>query len=329
MTETASPTTGILLMGYGGPDSLDAIGPFMANLMGREPSEELVERARMRYLSIGGQSPLPDTMASIREKLAEALSSQGFEVPVAVGMRYWHPFISQGVRELLATGVRRIVGVSMSPFEAKITCGAYRAAVQEALAGRSDVEYVEAPLIAQLDEYAELVAAGALAAMQRLDNSLRPLVVFCAHSLPESDLIEDDAYVRGFRAVVDRAAEFLAYGAGVDGVGDPDLPGITTYGNLESNPPWVLAYQSKGERPGAWLGPDLEDVIDAAAAGRYNAVAAVPVGFVTDHLETLYDLDIIAAERALDQDMEFSRAPVPNDSEHLVKGLVSLVRPLL
>lgn len=327
--QQARGKTGILILGYGGPDSLEAIGPFMTNLMGREPSPELLERARLRYLSIGGESPLPGIVSSIRDQLQQALAAEDHEVQVAVGMRYWHPFIEEGVKELVDAGVSRIVGVSMSPFEAKITCGAYRTAVNDALSGVSDVEYVEAPSIATLVEYSELVAAGCLAALEKLDDSSGALVVFTAHSLPESDLVQDDPYVRGLRRVVDQVCEYLGYDHGTEPIGDPILPGITTYGNLASRPPWVFAYQSKGQKPGVWLGPDLGDVIDAAVAAGYSAVVAVPVGFVTDHLETLYDLDIEAADRALTQDMEFVRAPVPNDSEHLVKGLVSLVNRML
>jgi protoporphyrin/coproporphyrin ferrochelatase len=242
MAEQGDRRTGVLLLGYGGPDSLDAVGQFMTNLMGREPSEELLERVRMRYLSIGGESPLTGVIASIREQLGEALATAGCDVPVAIGMRYWHPFIAEGVRELVDAGVQRIVGISMSPFEAKITCGAYREAVQEVLAEFQDVEFVEAPSIATLDEYSELVAAGCMAALEQLDDTSGTLVVFTAHSLPESDLVTDDPYVSGLRRVVDQVCEYLGYDQGTFNVGDPILAGITTYGNLVSRPPWVFAY---------------------------------------------------------------------------------------
>lgn len=321
--------SGVLLLGYGGPDSLDAVGPFMRNLTGREPSEELLERVRMRYLSIGGASPLTSIATELAEGLEKALSEEGLDVPVTIGMRYWRPFIAEGLQSLVEAGVQRVIGVSLSPFEARITCGAYRAAVEDAIAEYSGLEFVEAPSIATLDEFAELTAAAVVSSAQELDDSSNSLVVFTAHSLPESDLAHDDQYVSGLRQVVDRVVSFLTLDPGHTVADDPRLPGVEAYGNLGGESPWVFAYQSAGQKPGPWLGPDVEVVIDAAREGGFNAIRAIPVGFVTDHMETLYDLDIVAAGHALEIDMEFARGPVANAHEHLVKGIVSLVVPLI
>ena len=329
MGEPGERRTGILLLGYGGPDSLDAVEPFMCNLTGREPSEELLERVRMRYLAIGGASPLVPIATELAEGLEKALSEEGLDVPVAIGMRYWHPFIAEGVRSLVEAGIQKIVGVSLSPFEAQITCGAYRAAVEDATAEYPGLQFVEAPSIATLDEFAELTAAAVVSSAEELDDSSNSLVVFTAHSLPESDLERDDQYVPGLRLVVDRVVSFLTLEPGSVVSDDPRLPGIEAYGSLAGESPWVFAYQSAGQKPGPWLGPDIEDVIDSARQGGFTAIRAIPVGFVTDHMETLYDLDIVAAGHALDIDLEFVRGPVANAHEHLVKGIVSLVVPLI
>ena len=329
MSGSEGRRSGVLIMGYGGPDSLDAVAPFMRNLTGQEPSEELLDRVRMRYLAIGGSSPLTSIAGELAEGLEKALSEEGLDVPVAIGMRYWHPFIAEGVRSLAEAGVQRVIGVSLSPFEARITCGAYRIAVEDAIAEYPELEFVEAPSIATLDEFAELAAAAVAYSAEELDDWSGSLIVFTAHSLPESDLQHDDQYVSGLREVVDRVVSFLTLEPGHTVANEPRLPGIEAYGDLTGESPWVFAYQSAGQKPGPWLGPDIGAVIDAELEGGFNAIRAIPVGFVTDHMETLYDLDIVAAGHALDIDLEFVRGPVANAHEHLVKGIVSLVAPLI
>jgi ferrochelatase len=323
--------SGVLLVGFGGPDSIESVRPFMCELTGREPSDESVDEVCKRYLAIGGQSPLPEIADAIATALAERLAGEsGLQVPVLVGMRYTKPFISEAVDMLLEAGVTRVVLVALSPFESKVTHGAYREALAMALVSHPEVEVVEAPLIGTLDAFAELAAASAMSSLERLDPPTGALVVFTAHSLPLSDLTEDDPYVAGLKRVVDQICEFLGYDSGREGEGEPVLPGISTYGSLGgSTQPWVLAYQSKGKRGGEWLGPDIEEVIDAANSSGAKSIVAVPIGFVTDHLETLYDLDIMAADRALNLDMEFVRGPVANEHDHLISGLAEAVLPLL
>jgi ferrochelatase len=331
VSDVGVPRTGVLLVGFGGPDSIESVRPFMCELMGREPSDESVDEVCMRYLAIGGKSPLPEIADAIATALSERLAGEsGRPVPVLVGMRYTEPFISDAVGMLLGAGVTRVVLLTLSPFESKVTHGAYREALATALGSHPKVELVEAPLIGTLDSFAELAAASAMSSLERLDPPTGALVVFTAHSLPLSDLTDDDPYIAGLKSVVDRIAEYLGYDAGRDGEGEPLLPGISTYGSVGgATQPWVMAYQSKGKRGGEWLGPDLDEVIDAAHASGAKSVVAVPIGFVTDHLETLYDLDIMAADRALQLDMEFVRGPVANDHEHLIAGLAEAILPLL
>ena len=331
MSEGTSRRTGVLLMGFGGPDSIEAVRPFMCELTGREPSDEVVDEVCMRYLAIGGQSPLVEIANEMADALAKSLEAKlALPVPVLVGMRYSPPSISEAVAAFVTAGVDRIVAVSLSPFESKITHEAYREAIAEALGGRDEIEVVELPPIGTMSEFAELVAASALSALQLLESPAGALVVFTAHSLPLADLSADDPYVNGLRLVLDRAAEYLKWDQGREDEGEPLLEGIHTYGALGGqNQPWVLGYQSKGKRPGEWLGPSLDEVIDAAHAANVRSIVAVPAGFVTDHLETLFDLDIEAAGRALDNDMEFKRGPVPNNHEHLIEALATAIRPLI
>lgn len=319
-------TTGVLVTGFGGPDSIEAVEPFMCNLMDREPGEDLVARVCARYLAIGGSSPLNEIASSIATRLEEALDERGRPMPVAVGMRYWKPFIPDAVAGLKELGCDRIVVVSLSPFESRVAHGACMAAVRESADELGGLDIVEAPLVSELPEYADYFAASAAAAIEDVEPNEGAIVIFTAHSLPESDLGDDDTYVSGLRRVADEVATRLGLEAGREGVGEPVLPGIATYGSAVPPRPWFLAFQSKGARPGAWLGPDVDELVEAASRNEaVKAVVIVPIGFLTDHMETLYDLDIMTADKAMLADMGYLRAPGPNDDEVVVGAIADAV----
>jgi len=312
--------TGVLLCGYGGPDSLEAVGPFMKNLTGAEPSPELLARVQRRYLAIGGSSPLTGIAREIAGDLMTKLGDLGSPMPVEVGMAYWRPFVAEGLAQLKALGCVRIIVVTMSPFESKIAHGKYRTAIDEAAAQIGGIEIVEASLVSELEEYAGFFAASTAYSLTEMGSSEGMAIVFSAHSLPESDLVEDDPYVAGLQATANKVAVALALPAG-EIVQHEMLGGIETLGSTSGERPWFLAYQSKGARPGAWLGPDLEDVIKALVVSGARGAVVVPIGFMTDHMETLYDLDIVAAGEALGADFEFVRAEVPNSHPLLVEAI--------
>ncbi len=145
-------------------------------------------------------------------------------------------------------------------------------------------------------------------------------LVFSAHSLPESDLTEDDPYVAGLERTANSVALKLGLTEGAHAA-SPLLKGIEIFGCSDAPRAWFLAYQSKGNRPGAWIGPELDEVLEALAATQIKGVAVCPIGFMTDHMETRYDLDIVAAGKALDLDIEFVRVPVPNEHPVLVDAI--------
>ncbi len=320
--------SGVLLTAFGGPDCLEAVGPFMCNLMGREPSDEVLERARRKYMTIGGASPLVPIAESIAQALEVALVSTG-PVPVAVGMRYSEPSIPRAMHSLAARGVTRFVTLSLSPFEFRVSSGAYREAVAEAGRDLPGVEVVEAPMLHDAEGFRVFLTEACGEAIRELGEQAKPLVVFTAHSLPEGELEVDDPYVRELRRVADEVARGAGLGKAGEIADDGRLPGVATFGNLGGVRPWVFAYQSKGARPGAWLGPDIGEVADAAAQAGYSGMAVCPLGFVTDHMETLYDLDVVVADAVFSADMDFARAAVPNDAPILIEAMVELVRPLL
>lgn len=318
--------SGLLIMGFGGPGSVEDCGPFMRDLMGQEPPEELVERVERRYLAIGGRSPLLEIAQGIAVSLGDGLG-----VPVAVGMRYWHPYIGEALASLAAGGVDRVVALSLSPFESKVATGAYRRAVEEALAEVESVEVVEAPHVGETPGFRSFLSA---ACDQALDDvaergARRPFVIFTAHSLPLEDLVDDDPYVGALRRCAAETALGSGMAAGRDLSAGESSIGIGGFGSAEGERPWMLCYQSRGNRAGEWLEPTAEDVADAAVAGGFDAVVACPIGFLTDHMETLYDLDVELADRVLSSGAEFARADAPNGSDVMIATLREVVGPLL
>ena len=322
-------TTGVLLLGFGGPDSLDAVRPFMCNLMDREPSDELVSKVCMRYLAIGGASPLPLIAAEMASGLETRLADRGHPVPVRVGMRYWHPFIDVAFRELLELGCDRIVTVSLSPFESKAASGAYREALEVVRASHPGIEIVEAPLVSELEAFVDFMAGGTAVAIEDIEPSEGAIVVFTAHSLPEADLEDDDPYVEGLQRTAQAIATKLGMGEGRKGAGEAVFGDFRAFGSDEPPRAWFLVYQSKGQRPGAWLEPNLDELIDAAAASEVKALVVTPIGFLTDHMETLYDLDIVAADRALLADLEWMRSPVINEAPQVLDAIADSLGELL
>ncbi|MDO9107440.1 MAG: ferrochelatase [Coriobacteriia bacterium] len=321
--------TGVILLGFGGPDCMDAVGPFMCNLMGSKPSDELITRVSRRYLTIGGKSPLADIAQAMASKLEAFLTEAGHEIPVRIGMRYWHPYIGATIDELASLGCDRLITVSLSPFESRVAQGAYREAIAEAKERHPGIEIIETPLISTLDEYSEFFAMSAAAALEQLDQSDSAILVFTAHSLPKSDLSDDDPYVKGLATVAQAVALRLGLEPGVPGAGKPILPNFQAFGSTLPPRAWYLVYQSRGQRPGAWLEPDIEALITQAAESPVGAIIVIPIGFATDHMETLYDLDVVAADQALLADIEFVRAAVPNDDDGLLRAVSASVAALL
>jgi ferrochelatase len=320
--------TGVLLTAFGGPDSLESVGPFMARFMGREPSPAVVASAQEKYRAIGGSSPLPGIAAAIAASLEHHLVARGHDAVVASGMRYWDPSIDAGIDTLVERGARRIVMASLSPFESRVTCEAYRTAAHDAAGAVEIVDVCEAPMLHLAPQFRDFFGHACSHAVSNT-GAMRPLVLMTAHSLPIEDLQENDPYVGGLREVADAVAATAGLAEGGDFDGDPRLPGVASFGTLEGPVPWLLAYQSKGARPVAWLGPDLEEVMSIAAATGHDGIVVVPIGFATDHMETLWDLDLHAAEHAVALGLSFVRTAVPNDDDEFVEALAWAVEPLL
>lgn len=322
--------SGVLLTAFGGPRTLDEVGPFIATMTGREPSEATVARSREKYERIGGGSPLPEIAERIAVAIEVEIAARAPGVNVRLGMRYASPSIAETLSELVATGVDTVIALSLSPFEAEITTKAYREAVSQA-AALAGCAVIEAPGYHLHGGFVESHAAGLRDALRSLEAE-RPLVVMTAHSLPCDETSRDDTYVRQLR----ESASAVAVAAALREPSEPSQVGLWTVPmetlwaeNSVDAPPWITAYQSRGYRACEWLEPELETVIEAAAGAGFDAVVVAPVGFVTDHMETLYDLDIVAREAASSAGLAYARAAVPNDDPRMIAAFAEVVLSVL
>jgi protoporphyrin/coproporphyrin ferrochelatase len=299
------PIIGVLLMAHGSPDSLDDMAAYLQHVRGgRATPQTLVDDIRGRYRLIGGRSPLLDLTRAQGKALEERLNANGARFRVYVGMRHWHPFIKDIVKQMVDDGMRRVVAVSMAPQYSRLSVGAYQRALETAqleLGASLDVTTVTSwhdhPLLVQA--FAERVQEvhGQLTEEARAQLS----IVFTAHSLPQRILAEGDPYPQE----VDRTAAGVA-----------KLLGLTT---------WEVAYQSQGATAEPWLGPTLDEVFDRAAAQNRRALLLVPIGFVCDHVEILYDIDILAQKVAQERGLCLRRSASLNTSPTFIEALASVV----
>ena len=289
--------TGVLLMAHGTPSSLDEMPEYLTRVRGgRPPSPALLGEMRHNYEAIGGRSPLTDLTFAQGAALHERL---GLGVPVSVGMRNWHPFISDAVERLIGTGVRRVIAIPLAPQFSSTSVAKYYDAVGECLPVNIEMvrvdPYFEHPLLAQA--FAERV----LEAAPEPDEE----IVFTAHSIPQRAVADGDPYL----------AEVAATARGVAA-----RAGIAQYHQ---------AFQSAGRTPEPWVGPDLGEFLEQRVDAGARRFLVVPVGFVCDHTEILFDIDVQAAQRAADLGATLRRTASLNTSGTFIALLESLVRDRL
>ncbi len=291
----------VLLLAYGGPDSLADIPAYLADVRGGRPTPPgLLAEITHRYASIGGRSPLLAITRRVADKLAAAVG-----LPVYVGMRHWRPFIRETAAQMAADGVRRCVAICMAPHASRLSTGAYRARLDEALAAVGHgmtADFVES--WHTVPAYLDGIAANVRATLHRFADPAAVKVIFTAHSLPASILAEGDPYDRQ----LDETAHLVAARLG--------LPADR----------WMRCYQSAAQTGAPWLGPQVEEVVpQLAAAGERNLVIA-PIGFIADHVEILYDLDIGLQAIAARCGARVERTPMLNDSPYLIAALAEICR---
>ena len=280
----------VVLMAYGSPERLEDVPAYYADIRGGRPVRpellaDLVER--YRRLGIDDGSPLNAITEATRAALERELA-----IPVFTGMKHWTPRIADAAERALESGAATVVGLVLAPHYSRLSIGGYRRQLEEALAGRAALRFVDS----WHDEpgFVELLA-------ERVRGT-DAHVVFTAHSLPARVLAEGDPYeeqlLETSRLVAERAA--LA--------------------------DWTFCYQSESPTGEPWLGPDVLDHLAALRERGVRHVLACPVGFVADHLEIRWDLDTEAADRARALDMRFERVPMPNAEPAFVHVLAGIVR---
>ena len=301
------PPTGVLLLAYGSPEGPDEVEPYFTHIRGgRTPSPEAVAHLRARYEHVGGRTPLLRITQDVRTALEGALNEGGADPAwrVYVGMKHWTPFAGDVMQQMAADGIRRIVALALAPHYSRISIGGYRRIVddaQQALGEPFEIRFVESWHMEPgfLDLIADRVRT-ALASLAPVDPE-RTVCVFTAHSLPERIREWDDPYEHQLRESGEAVAARLRL------------------------PHWRVAWQSAGSTGEPWIGPDILDELENLQREGFAAVVQVPIGFVSDHLEILYDIDVEAAGRAESLGLAFARTRLPNASPDFVRTLAGIV----
>lgn len=282
--------TGVLCMAYGSPSDEAAVAEYFTHIRGgRPPSPEALDELRGRYRAIRG-SPL----SRITRDQAAALGGE-LGLPAFVGMKHAPPLIEDGAGEAERAGVERLVGLPLAPHYARMSLGGYESRLAEVWPG-------ELVMVRGFHDYPAFIAAVRSLLSEALETFEPERLFFTAHSLPRRILDEGDPYLDQLL----RSCELVTTGL--------DLPD------------WSFAFQSASSTGEPWLGPDLLDAVEASGARR---VLVCPIGFVADHLEILYDLDVEAQEFCRGRGIELRRTPSFNDSPVFVRALAQVVRDAL
>jgi ferrochelatase len=309
----------VLMMAYGGPGSLADVEPYLLDVRGGRPtSPELLEQIRSHYAQIGGRSPLLEITraqaAALEARLnagqpnpASDAQGPGERYRVYVGMRHWHPYIGEAVMQIVRDGFRRVVGLCMAPHYSSMSIGAYYAKVDQAR------QALDIPLeVIKIEDWHDHpLFVQALAERVRAAQTLFPgaerdriTYLFTAHSLPSALIEQGDPYDGLVRATAQRLA-----------------------GQLGLAPAqWQMCYQSAGATGARWLGPAVEDVIVEMADSGRHSILVVPIGFVADHVEILFDLDIECRAIAQARGVHLERIESLNTTPTFIEALAALVR---
>lgn len=306
---SGDPVDSVLLIAFGGPTAPEEIRPFLDHVLrGRPVSPSRCEEVVQHYMEVGGSSPLLPLTRRQAAALEAELARAGTPLPVFVGMRHWHPFLADTLRGMAERGCRRAAGIILAPHPSPVSRQAYEkevAAGREALGPRAPVVdycagWSDHPL------FIEALAARLEEARRQLPESrqVSAPVLFTAHSIPVP-LSE----AGGYEASLRRTAELLARAARVDR--------------------WRLVFQSRSGSPDErWLEPDILDALGEESEAGTTEIIVAPIGFVSDHVEVLYDLDVAARRRAAGLRLGFARAGTPGDHPAFVRLLAGLVREM-
>ena len=299
MTMTERRKDAVLLLAHGSPNSVDDVPEFLLRVTGGRPlPPEAIEEISHRYAAID-KSPLTELTLKQAELLARQIG-----MPVYVGMRNWHPFVAQALQQMQADGIRHAVVICLAPHNSRTSVGLYRKSLEQSTDLEMTFDFVESwhdqPSLIQA--FAEKLKSGREQA--NLESATPVPVIFTAHSVPERTVRDGDPYEM-------QARQTAALVAAAAGLGAQD---------------WSFAFQSQGISGGPWLGPTVEDTITRLKQSGHPGVFIQPIGFLCDHVEILYDIDILFKNVAEERGMRLWRAESLNDSPLLTSALAQIVR---
>ena len=298
--------TAILLMAYGSPNRLEEVEAYFTDIRGgRAPSREAVEELTSRYRRVGVPTPLLSVSMELGRELERQLNLDPPDdviYTVHLGMKHWTPRIATAIDEVVDSGADQVIAIVLAPHYSKISTAEYRRQVEQALNGAApdiSLDFVES--WHELDGYLQALAENVRTLRAEFANPQEVVAIFTAHSLPARILNEGDPYQEQLL----RTSELVARRAGIE--------------------QWRFSYQSQSHTGEPWLGPDLLDTVEELAGQGHRAVLVASVGFIADHLEIFYDVDIEAKEKADALGIDLRRTPMLNADPRLVLALHALI----
>jgi ferrochelatase len=292
---------GVLVMAYGGPNNLEEVEPYLLDVRGYRPtSPEIIHEVRERYREIGGRSPILEQTRAQADALENALNTNGSTFKVFVGMRHWHPFIKDVLAEMQEQGIERAVGIVMAPHYSRMSIGAYYQRLEEA---NSPIEFARIENWHLEPGYIQALASRVCEALERFPDEVRSdvPVIFTAHSLPEKILEWNDPYPSQLRETVSAVMEQLG------------------------SQPYEFAFQSAAISTIPWLGPDAGEVIERLVSEGRKHILLCPIGFVCEHVEILYDIDIVYRNLARSLGIHLERVEMLNTAPPMIEGLAQMI----
>jgi protoporphyrin/coproporphyrin ferrochelatase len=293
---------GVFVMAYGGPNNLDEVEPYLLDVRGYRPtSQEIIHEVRERYREIGGRSPILEQTQAQADALESVLNKNGGQFKAYIGMRHWHPFIKDALADMQAEGIDKAVGVVMAPHYSRMSIGAYYLRLEEV---NSPIAFARIENW-HLDEgYINALAGRVHDALQRFPEEIRAdvPVIFTAHSLPEKILEWNDPYPAQLRETVSAVMEKLG------------------------SQPHEFAFQSAAISTIPWLGPDAGEVIERIVSEGKKHILLCPIGFVCEHVEILYDIDVVYQNLAKSLGIHLERIEMLNTAPEMIDGLAGLIR---
>lgn len=297
----------ILLMAYGSPNSLDEVEEYLRQVRGgRSSTTEEVERLKDRYRQVGGQTPLLKITLAQAKALEEKLQSERLDSRVYIGMKHWHPFIEDVVEKIVSDGASSIIGLALAPHYSKLSIGGYADAVKRGL-DRTGIS-VPFAMIESWHDRQQLINAlsrRVCDGLAKFDEPSKTVVLFTAHSLPKKFVQADDPYW----SQLQETSQLVA--------------------NKSRIKSWDFAFQSAGHPVESWMGPSIKEKIAELSGKGFREILVCPVGFVSDHLEIFYDLDIEAKSYAVSLGAKLDRTASLNDDPEFIDAIASRLRPLL